>query len=62
MTQRDLQTEFFRPADAKQVIGVSRTTIYDSAKNKKITIYKHAGMSFVSMAEVRKLLGAVGDH
>lgn len=51
-----LNTEYFRPSDAKAVIGVSRATIYNWAKEGKITILKHGSMSFVRMSEVRGII------
>jgi len=54
-------TEYFRPAEAKQVIGVSRSTIYKWAKEGLITLRKHGGMTFVSMKEVRQILEPMGD-
>lgn len=55
-------TEYFRPADAKAVIGVSRSMIYKWAKEGRITLRKHGGMSFVSMKEVRKIIDPLGDQ
>jgi len=56
------QPQYFRPADAKSVIGVSRSTIYKWRKEGKLTISKHGGMSFVSMAEVNKIINPLGDQ
>lgn len=55
-------TEYFRPSDAQKVIGVSRSTIYNWHKKGKLTLRKHCGMSFVSMAEVKKILEPLGDQ
>ncbi|MEP5730856.1 MAG: helix-turn-helix domain-containing protein [Sulfitobacter sp.] len=57
-----VNTEYFRPADAKAVVGVSRSTIYNWAKEGRITIVKCAGMSFVRMSEVRKIIDPLGDQ
>ncbi len=55
-------TEYFRPSEAKSVVGVSRSTIYEWAKQKRIKIHKVGTMSFVKMSEVRKIIEAVGDQ
>ncbi|WP_299945259.1 helix-turn-helix domain-containing protein [uncultured Ruegeria sp.] len=55
-------TEYFRPSEAKSVVGVSRATIYNWAKEGKITILKHGSMSFVRMSEIRKIIDPLGDH
>lgn len=55
-------TEYFRPSEAKAVIGVSRSTIYQWAKDKKIKIHKVGAMSFVRMSEVREIIEALGDQ
>lgn len=56
------QTEYFRPSDAKSVVGVSRSTIYKWANQGKLDIEKHGGMSFVSMAQFRGILNPLGDQ
>ena len=54
--------EYFRPSEAKSVIGVSRSTIYKWAKENKIKLRHHCGMSFVKMSEIEKLLNPMGDQ
>ena len=56
------RTEYFRPADAKSVVGVSKSTIYNWKAAGLLTIHKHGGMSFVSMADVRKIINPLGDQ
>jgi hypothetical protein len=42
---------------APDVIGVSRSTIYRWAKQKKITLKDFCGMTFVDMNEIRQKMG-----
>lgn len=52
----DRTRAYFRPSEAKDVIGVSRATIYNWQKRGLITIHKVSGMAFVSMEECRELI------
>ena len=57
-----INTEYFRPSDAKAVVGVSRATIYKWKAQGLLNITKHGGMAFVSMREVRKIIDPLGDQ
>lgn len=57
-----MSVEYFRPADAKSVVGVSKSTIYNWQAAGLLTIHKHGGMSFVAMADVRKIINPMGDQ
>ncbi|MBM2322698.1 MULTISPECIES: helix-turn-helix transcriptional regulator [Marivita] len=49
-----IDRQLFRPHQAPDVIGVSRSTIYRWAKQKKITLKEFCGMTFVDMNEIRE--------
>lgn len=49
-----IDRQLFRPHQAPDVIGVSRTTIYRWAKLGKITLKPFNGMVFVDMNEIRE--------
>lgn len=55
-------TEYFRPSEAKAVVGVSRSTIYKWKAAGLLDIHKHGGMAFVSMQQVRKIINPLGDQ
>lgn len=55
-------TEYFRPADSKTVVGVSRSTIYEWVKQKRLKIHKVGNMSFIRMDDVRKIIEPMGDQ
>lgn len=52
----------FRPAHAKEVIGVHRSTIYHWANKGLIKLRKHGRMTFVRTDEVLEMLDGLGDQ
>jgi len=53
-------TEYFRPSEAKAVVGVSRSMIYKWKKQGLLELVKYGGMSFVRMEDVRKIIDPDG--
>lgn len=51
---------FFRPVDARKVVGLSRATMYAWAKAGHITLHKPSGATLIETAEVVKLIRAGG--
>lgn len=55
-------TGYFRAADAKEVVGISRASLYRLKKQKKIKVRKIGGMSFFSISEIKSLIENMGDQ
>lgn len=55
-------TGYFRSADAKEVVGMSRSTLYRLKQEGKIKVRKVGNMTFFSIAEVKGLIEGMGDQ
>ncbi len=51
-----------RPAQAQQVFGVSRATIYRWADKGHIKIYKRGGVALVKVEDVLSYITGLGDQ
>ena len=52
----DMQPLYVRVSDAPTIFGLSRSTVYEMARLKKITIHKVGGASLLSVAELSALI------
>lgn len=55
-------TGYFRGSDAREVVGISRPTLYRLKQRGLITVHKVGGMSFFSVAQVKSIIEGVGDQ
>lgn len=52
----DSQPLAYRVSDAAKILGLSRTTIYKLAKQKRLTIRKVGGRSLITRNELESLI------
>lgn len=52
----DVQPIYIRVSDSRSVFGISRSTIYEMAARREITIYKTGNKSLLKVAEVSAVI------
>ena len=62
MTASSTPTGYFRGIDARDVVGISRSTLYRMKQQGLIQPRKVGGMSFFSVAQVKSIIEGVGDQ
>lgn len=57
-----IATGYFRGVDAREAVGISRSTLYRLKQQGKIKVRKVGNMSFFSIAEVKSIIENLGDQ
>lgn len=60
-TTEKLERRAYNVNDACHALGISRASLYKSAKAGKIRLVRIAGRTLVAVTEVNRLLGETGE-
>jgi predicted DNA-binding transcriptional regulator AlpA len=55
------ETGYFRPAEARAIVGVSRSTLYRWKQQGLVRLYKIGGVAFFSLEEIQAFIANLGD-
>jgi predicted site-specific integrase-resolvase len=56
------ETGYFRPAEARAIVGVSRSTLYRWKQQGLVRLYKIGGVAFFSLEEIQAFIAKMGDN